>query len=181
MKKSVFLSVLFLVTIFPLVAQEEESEETPVEYLTLKRGNIPPAVIKAAEELFKGDTQISYGVFPYQLKDYGWVKDENYNEPIDHYEIHLHTSNGAEVYAVFESTGELIRYRQSLKNASLPVAINNAIAKTEYKDWKLIEDTELIKSSQKKVTDHYSLKLVKGNNKKTLYFNADGTLLNNKR
>ena len=179
MRKSLFLLAFFLVTLLPLTAQQV-SESVQLENLSLKKGNVPAAVIKSAEELFKGNTQISWGVFPYELKDYGWTKNGDYNEPIDHYEIHMHSADGAEVYAIFESTGELIRSRISRKDIALPPAITNAIAKSEYKDWKIIEDTELIKSSQKKVTDHYSVKLEKGNERKTLYFDLQGDVLVNK-
>lgn len=179
MKKSLVLLALFLLSGLSLLAQMV-SEDVLVENLTLKKGNLPPIVLKAAEELFKGNTQISWGVFPYELKDYGWIKNQNYNDPIDHYEIHMHSDDGSEIYAVFESTGELIRYRLSRKNKTLPPAILNAISKSEYKDWKIIEDTELIRSSQKKVTDHYSVKLMKDNDKKTLYFDLKGDELINK-
>jgi hypothetical protein len=156
------------------------SEGVQLENLSLKKGNIPPAVLKAADDLFKGSSQINWGVFPYELKDYGWIRDPDYNQPIDHYEIHMHTSDGSEVYAIFESSGELIRYRMSKKNANLPSAITTAIARSEYKDWQIIEDTEVIKSSQKKVVDHYSVKLEKGNDRKVLYFTMNGAEIANK-
>jgi hypothetical protein len=179
MKKLMFSLMFFLVAYFPIFAQGV-SEEVPVESLTLKKGNLPPAVIKAADELFKGSTQIKWGVFPYELKDYGWVVNKDYNDPIDHYEINLKTTKGADIYAVFESTGELIRYRMIDKNTALPQSIQNAIAKTEYKDWKITGDTEIITSNQKKVAEHYTVRLEKGNQKKTLYYTLKGEGLTNK-
>ena len=182
MKKWLLLFSALLVTAFPALAQgEEQTEEIPTEMLILKKGNIPPAVIKAAEDLFKGSTQLKWGVFPNEFKNYGWVKDKDYNEPIDHYEIYLKTSNGGDAYAVFEPTGELIRYRLMEKNAALPQPVLNAIAKSEYKDWKISGDTELIKSQQKKVVDHYAVKLAKGNQKKTVYYSMTGDVLTNKK
>lgn len=177
MKKLVVFFMFFLTAIFPVLAQDE----VQVESLTLKKGNIPPAVIKAADEMFKGSTQIKWGSFPFELKDYGWEVNSDYNEPIDHYEIFMKAADGSDVYAVFESTGELIRYRSINKNAALPSAILKAIEKSEYKDWKIAGDTEKIRDNQKKIVEHYAVKLEKGGQKKTLYYTLDGNLLTNKR
>ena len=181
MKKSVISIMFFLVALFPAFAQQEINEEVPIESLTLKKGNLPPAVIKAADEIFKEHAQVQWGVFPYELKDYGWVVNKDYNEPIDHYEVHMKTNNGLDVYAIFESTGELIRYKTINKNASIPAAVAKAIAKTDYKDWKVTGGTEVIKDNQKKVIEHYSVKLEKGNQKKTLYYTLKGEALTNRR
>jgi hypothetical protein len=182
MKRLLFTGLFFLAFVFPILAQDEKdlSEEVPVESLTLKKGNIPPAVIKAGEDMFKGTSMIKWGIFPYQLKDYGWVVDPNYNEPIDHYEIHFHATDGSEIYAVFESTGELISTRISKKNTEIPSPIMKALANSEYKDWKLVEDTELIKNNQKKVVDHFWLKVEKDGKRKNLYYTSTGERLKNK-
>jgi hypothetical protein len=174
MKKLQFLVLAFLVSSVPILAQELISEEVPVENLTLKKGNIPPQIIKTAEQLFQGDTQVAWGVFPYELKDYGWVVNKEYNLPIEHYEMLMKTKDGSDIYAVFESTGELIRYRISNKNAPIPKFILDTIEKGEYKDWKIVGDAALIKNNQKKVVEHYAVKLEKGNIKKTLYFTTKG-------
>jgi len=179
MKKLLFLFSAFLVLTFPLMAQAI-SEEVPEEFLTLKKGNIPPAVLKAAEQLFQGKTQVAWGVFPYELKNYGWVVNNDYNEPIDHYQIKFKANDGSDIDAVFESTGELISSRIINKNAPVPPFILKAIDNSEYKDWKIIGDVMLIKNTQKKTVEHYSVKLEKGNIKKTLYFTTKGDLLANK-
>jgi len=182
MKKSLFLITLFLAFMYPVMAQvaQDLTESIPEESLTLKKGNIPPQIIAAAEKLFQGSTQIAWGVFPYELKDYGWVVDKNYNDPINHYEIHLKATDGSDVMAVFESTGELISYRLVKKDAVLPAAITAALAKGPYKDWKISGDVMLIKKSQKKVVDHYAVNVINGNQKKTLYFSMLGDVLTNK-
>jgi hypothetical protein len=179
MKKSLFLITLFLVFMYPVIAQvgADLTESVPEESLTLKKGNIPPQIIKAADELFRGGSQVEWGVFPYELKDYGWLVNKEYNDPIDHYEIHLKTSDGSDAYVVFESTGELISYRVSKKNAPVPASIMASIMKSPYKDWKISSDVMLIKNNQKKVSEHYAIRLANGNQKKTLYFNLMGDIL----
>jgi hypothetical protein len=179
MKKLILFLISSLILFFPVIAQEV-TEEVPEEVFTLKRGNIPQAVLKTADEFFKGATQIKWGVFPNELKSYGWVKNKNYNEPIDHYEITMNSSNGSTVDAVFESTGELIRYRTVTKNVPPPSVIMKAIINSPYKDWTIIKDTEIIKDYQNKIAEHYAVKLEKGNQKKTLYYTMDGNLLTNK-
>ena len=180
MKKLVFLLLGFLVLSFPVLAQELVSDEGPAEHLTLKKGNIPAPVIKAAEQLFEGNTQVAWGVFPYELRNYGWVANKEYNEPIDHYEIQFKGKDGSDIYAVFESTGELISDRIIHKNAPVPTAIMKSIENSEYKNWKIAGDVELIKNTQKRVVEHYAVKLIDGSKKKTLYFTTKGDVLTNK-
>lgn len=174
MKKLQFLVLAFLVFSIPVLAQELVTEEVPMENLTFKKGNIPPEILKSADQLFQGSIQKGWGVFPYELKSYGWSVNRDYNEPIDHYEIKMTGKDGSDIFAVFESTGELISCKVINKNAAPPKPILAAIEKGEYKDWKIVGDVLLIKNTQKKTVEHYAVKLEKGNQKKTLYFTTKG-------
>lgn len=177
MKKSLFLLLGFAVLTFPILAQV--AEEVPSEFLILKKGNIPLPVLKAAEQLFQGNTQVAWGVFPYELKNYGWVVDKEYNEPINHYQIRFKAKDGSDIDAVFESTGELISSRIKNKNAPVPPAILKALDAGAYKDWKIVGDVMKINNNQKKVVEHYAVKLSKGNMTKNLYFTIKGEVLTN--
>jgi hypothetical protein len=179
MKNILITSIFLLLAFSPIIAQEV-NEEVPVERLTLKKDKVPPAVIQAANEIFKGSNQVQWGTFPYELKKYGWVVDKNYSGPVDRYEVNLKANNGSDIFAIFESNGDLIRYRTVDKNAAVPAAIRNAIAKTAYKDWKITGDTEIIKGNQKNTNEHYIIRLVKGNQKKMLYYNLRGEGLTNR-
>jgi hypothetical protein len=172
MKKSLFLLLGFLMLALPILAQE--TEEVPSEFLTLKKGNIPPAVLKAADQLFKGNTQVAWGVFPYELKNYGWVVNKDYNEPINHYELQFKGHDGSDIFAVFESTGELISSRIINNKAPVPPVIMKAIENGEYKDWKIVGDVARINHSQKKTVEHYAVRVEKGNMKKTIYYTLRG-------
>ena len=176
MKRSLIFIAVLLGFTFPIIAQVI-TEEEPIESLLLKKGNIPDPVLKAAEQLFEGHTQVAWGSFPYELKDYGWQVNKDYNEPIDHYEIHFKSKDGSNIFAVFESTGELIKCKIINKNAVIPKAIMLAVMNGEYKDWKIIGDVMQIKSNQKKVDEHYAVKVEKDKMKKTLYYNPKGELL----
>jgi hypothetical protein len=173
MKKLLFFILLIAGITFPMLAQNEDV----LESLILKKGNIPPPVLKAADQLFHGDTQVAWGSFPYELQDYGWHVNTDYNEPIDHYEIQFKGKDGSDIFAVFESTGELIKCKIINKNAPVPRPISASIEKSEYKDWRITGDIMLIKSTQKKVQEHYAVKLEKDKMQKTLYYNPKGELL----
>jgi len=176
MKKLILLLGL-VVLAFPVLAQM--SDDAPQDFLILKKGNIPLPVQAAADKLFKGDTQVAWGTFPYELKNYGWVVNKDYNEPIDHYEVKFKASNGSDIYAVFESTGELISTKIINKNAPVPPAIMKAITDGKYKDWQIAGDVMQIKNTQKKVVEHYAIKLKKGDMTKHLYFTVKGEELPN--
>jgi hypothetical protein len=181
MKKSLFFILAFLVFAFPIMAQEEiVSEEVPEENLTLKKANIPPAIVNAADKLFEGSTQIAWGTFPYQLKDYGWVVDKDYKGPIDRYEIRLIAKDGSVVNAVFESNGELVSYNLVNKDSPVPDAIIASLEKGQYKGWKVVGDVMRITNNQKKIVDHYAVKIQNGKMKKTVYFTVKGGELINK-
>jgi hypothetical protein len=173
MKKLLIFIMLISGITFPILAQNEEV----VESLILKKGNIPDPVLKSADQLFHGDTQVAWGSFPYELKDYGWHANTDYNEPIDHYEIQFKGKDGSDIWAVFESTGELIKCRIINRNAPVPKPIYASLEKSEYKDWKITGDIMLIKSTQKKIQEHYAVKLAKDNKQKTLYYDPKGELL----
>ncbi len=177
MKKSLFFLLGFLALSFPIFAQEMVSEDVAAEFLILKKGNIPPKVLEAAELLYKGSTQIAWGVFPYELKNYGWVVDKEFNGPIDHYEIQFKGKDGSDIFAVFESTGELISSRIINKNAPVPPPVLKSIESSQYKDWKIVGDVARVTKEQKKVVEHYAVKLNKGNMNKTLYFTMKGDII----
>lgn len=186
MKKWLVVLMSFLIFGFPAMAQPEEpSEEMPAEVLTLKKNEIPPAVIKAAQDLFKGSTQIKWGIFPYEFKNYGWIKVKSESDAppsgkVDTYEIFLKTSKGNDAYAVFEGDGDLVRCRIMDKDIALPESIQKAIAKSEYNGWKIRDDKEKVSGAKGKVVEHYIVRLEKGTQKKTLYFTLNGDLLINK-
>ncbi len=163
----------------PVIAQDV-TEEDPVESLELKKGDIPSPVQKAAEKLFEGDTQIAWGSFPYELKNYGWYVNPDYKGPVDYYEIKFKAKDGSNVFAVFESTGKLIRCKIINKDAPVPQNIVAALENGEYKGWKIVGDVMLIKSNRKNIDEHYAVKVEKGGKEKTLFFAPEGKLLSAK-
>ena len=90
----------------------------------------------------------------------------------------LRAKDGSDIFAVFESTGELIKCKIINKDAPSSEADHRCqLEKGEYKDWKIAGDVMQIKSTQKKVDEHYAVKVEKDKMKKTLYFTSQGSLL----
>ncbi len=175
MKKLSLLLLTLLVPVFPILAQElMQTEDIPVETLVLKKGDIPPNIITAADKLFEGMKQVAWGKFPYQLKDYGWVVDKDYKLPIDHYEVQFKAKDGSDIYAVFEANGELVRYKVINRDAAPPRVIMNNLEKGPYKDWKIVGDVMRVVSNQKKVVEHYAIKVSNNGMTKNLYFTKTG-------
>ena len=176
MKKLAFTLIFFSAAFFPVLAQEM-TEEVPAEAITLKKGNIPAAVLKTAEAILTESSQVQWSITPEQLKKYGLVTFADNNKPIDQYEISFRVKDGIYANAFFKPTGELIRYREVNKNPGLPVVVMKAIGKTPYKGWKVMGEKEVIMDNQNKVVEHYSVKLENGNHKKILHFTKQGDML----
>ena len=176
MKRSFVITILLIFSMYPVIAQSVTAEE-PVESLKLKKSDIPLAVTKSADKLFEGNTQVKWGKFPYELKDYGWYVNKDATEPIDHYEIMLKGTDGSDIYAVFKPNGDLIKSKIINKNAEVPKMIRNSLATGEYKDWHIVGDIMEIKTTGNNVDEHYEVKLEKNGTKKTLYYAPDGNLL----
>ena len=67
-----------------------------------------------------------------------------------------------------------------IKNEALPETVTKAIAESEYKGWTIAGDQELIKGNPKEMTDHYVVRIRKGNLKKNLFLDEKGIFLVNK-
>jgi len=177
--KKLFVSVLaFLGFLFPLLSQVDHdysiTDKIPVETLTLKKEQIPPAIIKAVTSDFSTGQALTYGKFPFVLENYGWVinKDAAGEKP-DHYEVLIKANDGSDVYAVYAPDGSIIQSRSLYKNITIPAEVKNSLAKGQYKDWTIVGDKEIIKfyNSKKDVEEHFRITVEKNNVKRSISFN----------
>ena len=180
MKTTLFVLMTMLMFAFPALAQNDESEEVPMQILVLKKGTIPEPVLNTAEKLYSENIQVKWGSLPDQLKNEGWVVEKDSRQPIDRYEMLFKSKTGASVDAVFASTGDLISYREVNKSAALPFDIVKEIQKTPYGKWNILKDSEVVTDKQNSVVEHFKVKLENGKQKKTLNFTREGSLLLNK-
>jgi hypothetical protein len=163
---------------FPLLSQVDheigESEAIPVESLVLKKDQVPPAIIDAVKSDFQHGEAFSWGKFPYALKKYAWVVDNDAsNVKPEFYEVYIKASDGSDIYAVYTPDGTIKESKTIRKNAPLPRTVDQALAKSQYKDWTVVGDKELIKyyNSKNNVEEHVKVTVEKNNVKRNISFN----------
>jgi hypothetical protein len=181
MKKLFFMGAFFLGFFYPMMAQDlDVNEIQPVEKMVLTKDKIPAAVNQAVSKDFRNGQPVKWGNFPYVLKEYGWVVDKADNTKPDYYEVFIKTENGSDMYAIYSSDGKLIRSKEILRNMPLPKSIEEALFKSEYKDWKKTGDLEKITNFMNAQKSHYIVTVEKNNKTHHLYFDDAGTMLRNK-
>ncbi len=71
--------------------------------------------------------------------------------------------------------GELVESRELANNVAMPANIQEALAKSQYKDWKVVGDKELIRfyhdNDTKSVEQHFRLTVEKDGVKRSISFN----------
>lgn len=185
MKKLMLIKIVFLLVAFPsyLFAQEKEITLETVE-IKVTLDKVPPAVKAAVVNDFGESHQpVVWANSHSKFSTYGWEQNVNPdNMDINYYTIHTHKSNGSYLEAVYTPDGKLVRSREDVKNFVPSQAILAGLQKSEYKDWKITKDVYIVKTYEGgKSKEHYDLRLAKGNQKKTVYFDKDGNMLKNKR
>jgi hypothetical protein len=178
MKKLIVSLLAFTGFLFPLLAQvdhdQNENEGIPVESLILKKDQIPAAIVKAVNSDFVNGEAFRWGKFPFVLEKYGWViANGKADQKPDYYEVNIKSNDGSDIYAVYSPDGTIIQSRTVRKNASLPSSVTQALSKSQYKDWTIVGDKELIKyyNSRNDIEEHFRITVEKNNVKKTISFN----------
>jgi hypothetical protein len=149
--KKLFISLLaFSVTVFPLLAQIDHdynpNDRIPIVNATITKEQVPPAVLKAVNTNFDKNKPETWSKFPFALKEYGWVYDVGAsNLNLNHYEVTMKTPQGDELWAVYNAEGLLLETRETMKNVPLPSYVKEQLAQSQYKDWNVVGDKEVIK------------------------------------
>ena len=178
MKKFFFLLLASAGFTFPLFAQVDhiidESEAMPVESLILKKDQVPPAIVNAVNSDFRNGGAFEWGKFPFVLEKYAWVVDKDAgNAKPDFYEVFIKAHDGSDIYAVYTPDGTIKESRTIRKNAALPLSVTESLAKSQYKDWTVVGDKEIIKyfNTKSDVEEHVKVTVEKNSIKKNLSFN----------
>jgi hypothetical protein len=185
MKKLFFPIIASFIIFFPAIAQIEEDEvEVPIERLILKKENVPVSIVQAVNKSFQNGVALEWYSFPYLLKEYGWAFKSEGDKTIgnaspDLYAVHIRTSEGSRVDAIYTKDGKLVRSKEVVINTLIPLPVMKAIEKGQYKDWRIVGDRSVIKVAQHSIV-HYAVKVEKDNNKRTLYFDKNGNQLKNR-
>lgn len=182
MKKFLVSFFVFSGLIFPLLAQIDHdynaNDREPVVNATITKEQVPPAVIKAAQVQFDLSNSATWSKFPYALKEYGWVYDVGASDVVlDHYEVTMKNKQGHDLYAVYSAKGELVESRELSNNVAMPANIQEALSKSQYKDWKVVGDKELIRYyhdyDKKSVEQHFRVNVEKDGVKRSISFNFE--------
>ena len=184
MKKLVFSVIAFLGILFPLLAQVDHdynaNDRVPVLNTTIKREQVPVEVVKAAQTQFDMNNSGTWSKFPYALKEYGWVYDVGASDvKLDRYEVTLKNKDGNDLWAVYTSKGELVETREVSSNVAIPANVQEALSKSQYKDWKVTGNKEIIRfyhdHDNSSVEQHFRLTVEKDGVKRSISFNFQGT------
>ena len=184
MKKFLFSVLALLGFIFPLMAQVDHDYNTndrePLINSTITKDQVPAAILKAAQTKFDLNNSATWSKFPYALKEYGWVYDVGAsNIKLDRYEVTIKNKEGNDLWAVYTAKGELVESREASMNVPVPANVMQELSKSQYKDWKIVGDKEIIRfyhdHNNSSVEQHFRLTVEKDNVKRSISFNYQGT------
>jgi hypothetical protein len=184
MKKFLFSVLALLGFIFPLMAQVDHDYNTndrePLINSTITKDQVPAAILKAAQTKFDLNNSATWSKFPYALKEYGWVYDVGAsNIKLDRYEVTIKNKEGNDLWAVYTAKGELVESREASVNVPVPANVMQELSKSQYKDWKIVGDKEIIRfyhdHNNSSVEQHFRLTVEKDNVKRSISFNYQGT------
>ena len=184
MKKFLFSVFALLGFIFPLMAQVDHdfnnNDRDPLINSTITKDQVPAAILKAAQTKFDLNNSATWSKFPYALKEYGWVYDVGAsNIKLDRYEVTIKNKEGNDLWAVYTAKGELVESREASVNVPVPANVMQELSKSQYKDWKIVGDKEIIRfyhdHNNSSVEQHFRLTVEKDNVKRSISFNYQGT------
>jgi hypothetical protein len=181
MKKLSSLFVFVLCCIAPVFSQEE-NEGMLIEDIVVNQDEVPADILNSFHLDFSDGVPVKWSLFPYLFEEYGWrvVPNEGLAKT-SRYAVVLKAQNGSEFHAVYDAKGKLIRSREILKNCDVLPSIKKKLSQTEYKDWKVDSDKELIKDFEYYMKKHYVIRVMKDEKKKVLYFDQNGRILADRR
>jgi hypothetical protein len=157
-------------------------DREPLMTTSLSVDQIPPAIVEAVRTQFSKDNPQTWSKFPFALQEYGWVYDIGSSDVIlDRYEVTMKTTNNTELWAVYTAKGELVETREMSTNITIPADIMEKFKNSQYKDWKIVGNKEIIKFyhdhslDKSKIEQHFRLNVEKDGVKRAISFNWKGS------
>jgi hypothetical protein len=183
MKKLWITSLILIAFVIPSLAQDHDynaNDMEPAVQASILKDQVPAAVRNAVSKQFDKNNPLTWSKFPYALKEYGWVYDVGASDlKLDRYEVTMKTSKGDDLWAVYSANGDLIETREMSVNVPVPGYVLDKLAKSKYKDWKIVGNKEIIRyyhdHNNSSVEQHIRLTVEKDNVKRSLSFNYQGT------
>lgn len=178
--KRLLLFTVLAAFMLPLIAQVDHdynlNDRVPLAGTTITKDQVPPVVLQAVNLQFNKDNPLTWSKFPYALKEYGWVYDVGASDlKLDRYEVTMKTTSGNDLWAVYSKDGDLVETREASKNIALPRQVQLELANSQYKDWTVTGDKEILKyyhdHDLNKVEQHFRVTVEKNNVKRSISFN----------
>ena len=148
----------------------------------MEKIKIPPVVIKNFYDQYPAPVDEEWYSYPAVDIQYSWYDYNPYAFTVDpETYVVAFVKDNVPYKVVYGKNGEKISTHRIL-NTDLPSAITKRLSQGEYKDWTVGKDKEEI--FRDKDTDQlkvYKLDVEKGTGKHTLYFQADGKLLKDRK
>lgn len=183
--KKILMSCLALTAIvFPLLAQVDHdfnpNDREPIINATILKDQVPAAILKAVNTQFEKNNPLTWSKFPWALKEYGWVYDIGAaNIALDHFQVIMKTTTGNEMDAIYTPNGDLVETREMSTNVIIPPDIMAEFQKSQYKDWKIVGNREIIRfyheyNNKSSVEQHFRITVEKDKVKRSISFNYQG-------
>lgn len=183
-----FLLGLVAVAAFAINAEAQVSHDyysgdrEPIITAMLTKDQVPAPVLEAVRTQFNKANPLTWSKFPYALKEYGWVYDVGAEDVVlDRYEVIMKTDNNTELWAVYTNKGELVETREILKDVAIPKDVMDKFLNSQYKDWKIVGNREVIKFyhdhtlDKSRIEQHFRINVEKDGVKRAISFNWKGT------
>lgn len=182
MKKLVSIWLALVGFVLPSLGQAHdynENDREPVVTQKITKDQVPSAIVNAVNVQFDKNNPQTWSKFPYALKEYGWVYDVGQgNLDLDHYEVTMKTTTGSDLWAVYNTKGEILESREMATNIVIPPAVMAEFMKSKYKDWKIIGNKEIIRTyhdhNNKSVEQHFRITVENNGVKRSISFNWQG-------
>lgn len=184
MKKMTSILIFLGASLLPAIAQSYPTgmidEKVSVVTAKIPKDKIPAAIIKAANMNFDKDNPFTWTKFPRELKEFGWVYEvgSNQDKPLSGFEVTMRSTADRYLRANYDVNGKLTESRERSTNIPVPIYILRDIAGSQYKDWKITGNKEVVQfysTGDKPTADQYfRLILRKGSEKKRLAYRYEG-------
>ncbi len=180
MKRLFLTGTLLLAFLMPMLAQVDHdynpNDRVPIATETLTKDQIPASVLKAVNTQFEKNNPLTWSKFPFALKEYGWVYDVGASDlQLARYEVTMKTTTGSDLWAVYDADGNLIETREASFNIAMPRAVQEKLANSQYKDWTVVGNREIIKyyhdHKNTTVEQHFRITVEKDKVRRSISFN----------
>ncbi|HEY5470853.1 MAG TPA: hypothetical protein VIK07_10045 [Bacteroidales bacterium] len=183
MKKLLSICLALVGFILPSLGQSHDynvNDVEPAVTAKISKEQVPAVILNAVNTQFDKNNPQTWSKFPYALKEYGWVYDSGEgNLNLDRYEVTMKTTSGNDLWAIYTNKGELVESREMSTNIAVPQSVMAEFLKSQYKDWKITGNKEIIKfyhdHNNSSVEQHFRITVEKNGVKRSISFNWQGT------